>query len=402
MPTFGAQSSKLRLAVLGATYATLEPRKKIGHLATHFDLTCITGPDYEWYGQKNRLADQPEPADYRLIGLPYIGRPQTSTRYLLRGLGRLFAKETFDIILVETEPWAFLRWQAWFWKSIRQKRALFGEFTWENVERSGLKGAFLNMAYRLAANTANFAIAGNQQAGEILAKHGMAQEDILVAPQLGIDELVFRPPTAAEHADLRKNLGVPTAAFVIGFCGRLEDAKGVLDLFDAVSAMRGRLPELNIHLAVKGGGCLLPHLESLREQHPWLHIYGVSFHHEVAAYMQALDLFVLPSRAIRQNGKHWREQFGHVLIEAMSCGVATIGSDCGAIPEVIGREECIFPQGDVAALSRMLFRYADSAGQRRAIAEHGRRRVLEKYTNRVLSETWARFMCRMHEAKQQA
>jgi len=40
------------------------------------------------------------------------------------------------------------------------------------------------------------------------------------------------------------------------------------------------------------------------------------------------------------------EQFGHVLIEAMAMGIPVIGSDSGAIPEVIGREDLLFPEDD--------------------------------------------------------
>ena len=43
---------------------------------------------------------------------------------------------------------------------------------------------------------------------------------------------------------------------------------------------------------------------------------------------------------------NWKEQFGRVLIEAMASGVPVIGSDSGAIPDVIGQAGLIFPEGD--------------------------------------------------------
>ena len=44
----------------------------------------------------------------------------------------------------------------------------------------------------------------------------------------------------------------------------------------------------------------------------------------------------------------WKEQFGHVIIEAMACKVPVIGSDSGEIPHVIGDAGLIFPEGNDA------------------------------------------------------
>ena len=44
-----------------------------------------------------------------------------------------------------------------------------------------------------------------------------------------------------------------------------------------------------------------------------------------------MDMLVAPSQTTR----HWREQFGRMLIEAFASGVPVIGSDSGEIPFVI-------------------------------------------------------------------
>ena len=50
---------KLRLAVVGATYASEEPRKKIESLAEHFDLVCITSSRYTGTGWKTAWQTSP-------------------------------------------------------------------------------------------------------------------------------------------------------------------------------------------------------------------------------------------------------------------------------------------------------------------------------------------------------
>ena len=63
---------------------------------------------------------------------------------------------------------------------------------------------------------------------------------------------------------------------------------------------------------------------------------------ELPAVMNAIDVLVLPSRTTPS----WKEQFGRVLIEAHACGVPTIGSSSGAIPDVIENAGLVFPEGD--------------------------------------------------------
>ena len=67
---------------------------------------------------------------------------------------------------------------------------------------------------------------------------------------------------------------------------------------------------------------------------------------EAPRYYREIDVLVLPSLT-RPN---WVEQFGRVLIEAMACGVAVVGSSSGEIPWVIGDAGVIFPEGDADAL----------------------------------------------------
>jgi glycosyltransferase involved in cell wall biosynthesis len=100
-------------------------------------------------------------------------------------------------------------------------------------------------------------------------------------------------------------------------------------------------------------------------------------HETVPAYLNALDVLVLPSQA----APRWKEQFGHVLIEAMACGVSVVGSQSGAIPEVIGDAGLTFPPGDAAALGQALLRIGDDVSLRESLIRAGRARVMALYTH---------------------
>jgi glycosyltransferase involved in cell wall biosynthesis len=100
------------------------------------------------------------------------------------------------------------------------------------------------------------------------------------------------------------------------------------------------------------------------------------------AYLKGLDILVLPSRTI----PHWKEQFGHVLTEAMAAEVAVIGSDSGAIPEVIGKTGLLFPQGDIEALRGHLVYLIEHPDERQRLADAGRQRALALFSDASIGQ----------------
>ena len=81
-------------------------------------------------------------------------------------------------------------------------------------------------------------------------------------------------------------------------------------------------------------------------------VYFDARHDEMPDYMNAADIVVLPSISTPK----WKEQYGRVLPEAMACGKVVVGSDSGAIPELVADQGHIFPEGNVTALAALLRR----------------------------------------------
>jgi glycosyltransferase involved in cell wall biosynthesis len=97
---------------------------------------------------------------------------------------------------------------------------------------------------------------------------------------------------------------------------------------------------------------------------------------EMPAQYHQIHALVLPSLT-RPN---WKEQFGRVLIEAMASGIPVIGSDSGAIPDVIGDAGLVFPEGDPDVLAVLLRQLQETSYVRASLGEKGRARVLEHFT----------------------
>jgi glycosyltransferase involved in cell wall biosynthesis len=95
-----------------------------------------------------------------------------------------------------------------------------------------------------------------------------------------------------------------------------------------------------------------------------------------------MDVLVLPSRTVQ--GK-WKEQFGHVLIEAMAMGIPVVGSSSGAIPDVIGKNELIFNEDDIKGLASILEKLAVNPKWRAQISQYVLDRVRENFTHETLA-----------------
>ncbi len=97
---------------------------------------------------------------------------------------------------------------------------------------------------------------------------------------------------------------------------------------------------------------------------------------ELPQIMNALDVLVLPSRTVPS----WMEQFGRVIIEAQACETPVIGSDSGAIPEVVGRGGMVFVERDARSLAAAIMRCAANPRWVREMGRIGRQQVEREFT----------------------
>jgi glycosyltransferase involved in cell wall biosynthesis len=193
----------------------------------------------------------------------------------------------------------------------------------------------------------------------------------------GVDLDRFRPDTGA-GCDVRRRLGWPADAFVVGYLGRFVEAKGLQTIIDAVP---GSHPEWRALFV--GGGELEASLRSFSDRHPGrVQVQTGIPHADVPAWLNAMSVLCAPSRTTPR----WREQFGRMLIEAMACGVPVIASDSGEMPFVVGDAGVVAPEADAGAWRRAIERLGADAGARRDCAARGLARAREQYAWPIVAE----------------
>jgi glycosyltransferase involved in cell wall biosynthesis len=241
-----------------------------------------------------------------------------------------------------------------------------------DLQGEGVKGALFR-AYNASAVPVTLARAAriavlsldHARAVPVLARELERRPQAFVEVPNGVDASTFTP-TAAPHGN-----GRPRAVFAAALDGAHRFKR--LDLLLRALAA---VPELD--LTVAGGGELEPEFRRLA------HALGVGGRvafagampqPELAARLREGDFLVLCSDSV--------ESFGLVQVEALASGIPAVVSDLPGVRTVVepGVDGLHVTPGDLGSLVGALREMAGMPpGQRRAMGERGREKVLARYT----------------------
>jgi glycosyltransferase involved in cell wall biosynthesis len=169
----------------------------------------------------------------------------------------------------------------------------------------------------------------------------------------GVDERLIR--VRRQGVDLYEcPMRIPSSIVRFGFLGQVKHHKGVDLLLDAWRTLNSDQPRhLYIYGSAEGEPAYGDHIRSLvgrMEDVSWL---GSFRGNEVWDVLRELDVVVIPSR--------WVENSPNSILEAQAVGVAVIGANLGAVPELVqhGHNGLVFAIDDAADLARQLHRLLD-------------------------------------------
>lgn len=153
-------------------------------------------------------------------------------------------------------------------------------------------------------------IAVSEYVRGVLETDGLRKDRITVRPNL------VSPQTSELQSD------VPVVDIL--FVGRLEGLKGVSTLLEAADHPKLR----GATVGIAGSGPMREAVLASRCKY-----FGALSPTEVHAAMSAARTVVVPSM--------WPEPFGRVAVEALACGTPVVVSDCGGLPEFVGKTPAV-------------------------------------------------------------
>jgi len=193
----------------------------------------------------------------------------------------------------------------------------------------------------------------------------------------GIDTSSFTPRPDT-RSDVRRELGLPENAWVVGTVGRLAPEK------DQALLVRAMAPLLSDrrHLVIVGDG---PERDALRtvihEANAERYVLMAGSRSDVARLLSAFDAFALPSRT---------EGLPLVLLEAMASELPVVATAVGGIPDLVvpGLTGMLVPPSDAPALRAALLSIVENPPGARKMGRAARREVVAHHSAEAMATAY--------------
>lgn len=205
-------------------------------------------------------------------------------------------------------------------------------------------------------------------------KLGISPEKISIIPN-GFDGKKFRP---MDKIECRKSLGLPLEKKIVLTVGNLVPVKGHGYLLEAAKMVLEMEP--NAFFAIVGNGPLWKKLEELARKlgiSENVYFAGGRPHEEIPLWMNAADVFVLPSL---------RESFGVVVVEALAVGTPVVATINGGSEEIITSEDYGFlcPPKDPECLADKILIALNKKWDREKIRKYAEQFTWENIARKVV------------------
>ncbi len=338
------------------------------------DVELISAAAWDEGGAQVQLVPQ---RDEQVTGICTWGRHPALFLYDPRPIWRAMGRP-WDVIDIHEEPFALATAELLLLRRLRRQAAPYTLYSAQNLAKR-YPAPFCWLEKWALRHAAGISVC-NVEAGRIAQRKGLPGVPCTIP--LGIDTTRFTP-----GADRPPDFGA--GPITVGYVGRLAPHKGVHVLLEAVAA------DARLKLHVAGDG---PSAPDLRARVAALDIpdrvrfFGSLKHEDLPGFYSTLGVLAVPSLPV----PGWREQFGRVAVEAMSCGVPVVASDTGALPDVVGGAGELVPPGDPVALREALVRLGTDTAMAATARRTGHARAEECSWDRVAERYLQMYKAALH------
>lgn len=176
-------------------------------------------------------------------------------------------------------------------------------------------------------------------------------------------------PNVEARGRVRREMGFADGDLVIGYVANFAHGKGHIQLVRAFERIAAAVPAARLVFAGRGQ---IAEVTAAAAGFPAGKIVFAGWQDDIAAFLNALDIFVQPSLS---------EAFSQVIMEAMGVGLAVAATNVGGASEVIesGRNAVLVEPNDVEALAETVIALTSNSDLRQSLGVAARETVTTRF-----------------------
>jgi glycosyltransferase involved in cell wall biosynthesis len=360
---------KKKILVVSFSHARPVKREKLIALQERHDVLLIHPKDYpEPYED-----DPSNPVPVVLVNYRFLFSKTPNPPRILMSLPiDVIRKFNPDIIYVEAELWCPTIWYLFLLQFLRITKARMIVHCASNQIVDGWKGLFRTIVYRMAGARLAMLVGCSMGVTEV-NRRLCASKDLIydTFPHIGPSPERFYPAQLSSKSD----------HFVFGYLGRLSEEKGINYLIEAFRSLPDSIHQ-KAYLDIYGDGPQRGDLEKQARGDDRIRFRGYVDAEAVPESIRKMNVFLLPSVRTKRDCEQW----GLVLVEAMLSGLPIIGTDVGAIPEVLHGFGDIVPERNAGALVAAMTNFFSTYEQQLHRMMSGRDYAVQNYTGKAVGK----------------
>lgn len=303
----------------------------------------------------------------------------------LFALRKIFKKENFDCVHSVTPKAGLLTSVAGWMAGVKKRVHIYTGQVW--ATRKGVMRSILKMMDKVIAKFDTDILVDGQGQRQFLINEGVLKESnssVLANGSIAGVKLERFVISEATRRVEREKLGFKDDDVCFIFMGRLNHDKGIGELFEAFDKLIPECPDAKLVLYGHDEEGYDPKAESYANIIRNVNYYYPGPTLKPFESLQAGDVFVLPT---------WREGFGMSVIEAQGLALPVITSDAYGVVDasVEGVTGLRCKVGDPISLYEVMKTYYDHSELIKKHGAAGRKRVIEKFDNKLVSQAWLDF-----------
>lgn len=297
----------------------------------------------------------------------------------------LFRKERFDCVHSVTPKAGMVTAIAGWLAGIKNRIHIFTGQVW--CTRKGVMRFVLKGIDKLIASLDTQLLVDGEGQRQFLIREGVLKADnskVLANGSIaGVQLERFVIAGEVRKAE-REKLGLKEDDLCYIFLGRLNHDKGIGELYEAFDRLVSECPKSKLVLYGKDEEGYDPKADAYHHIKRGVNYFYPGMTTQPFNTLQAGDVFVLPT---------WREGFGMSVIEAQGLALPVITSDAYGVVDasVEGETGLRCKVGDPSSLYEAMKMYYNHPELIKKHGAAGRKRVIEKFDNKLVSQAWLDF-----------